>query len=386
MGRLIEGFWDCEYCGHKKIKGSVRECPNCGRHRDDNVKFYIDGLNYVDEQKAKTINRNPDWLCSYCDAFNSDDVQICPTCGASREDSERNYFEHRAIVDDRKSKELRVSDNNSEINDTKAVAYDHEKSDNKIYNRSMEADQQISKTRKRNINWKNIFRGAAISLAAVAIIALLICLFTPKVQNVTIQDFSWERQIDVEEYVTVDRSDWTLPAGARLKYSQQEIRSYEQVIDHYETKTREYTEQVLDHYETYVSGYKDLGNGYFEEIESERPVYRTETRTEEYQEAVYRDEPIYATKYYYEIDVWQHAFYETTSGNDKDPYWKELNLGEKQREGKRQESYYISVVNDEGEINKYEFEFSDWNLLSEGDIIQIKTNVFGKAEIVTDGD
>jgi hypothetical protein len=67
------------------------------------------------------------------------------------------------------------------------------------------------------------------------------------------------------------------------------------------------------------------------EIISQRPVYRTETKTETYQEPVYRDEPIYATKYYYEIDIWQYAFSYNTSGNDKDPYWKEFELEELQR-------------------------------------------------------
>ena len=96
-------------------------------------------------------------------------------------------------------------------------------------------------------------------------VVLLVMLFTPKVMDVEVQDFSWNRGINVEELVTVEESDWSLPAGARLKYEQPEIKGYTQVLDHYETKTRTYTEQVLDHYEEYVSGYRDLGNGHFEE-------------------------------------------------------------------------------------------------------------------------
>ena len=40
MGRIIEGVWDCVYCGATKIRGGLRECPQCGHPRDENVEFY----------------------------------------------------------------------------------------------------------------------------------------------------------------------------------------------------------------------------------------------------------------------------------------------------------------------------------------------------------
>ena len=45
-----------------------------------------------------------------------------------------------------------------------------------------------------------------------------------------------------------------------------------------------------------------MGNGYFEEETISTPVYETYYETEEYQEPIYRDEPVYAMKYYYDID------------------------------------------------------------------------------------
>ena len=65
----------------------------------------------------------------------------------------------------------------------------------------------------------------------------------------------------------------------------------------------------------------------------------TETKTETYQEPVYRDEPIYETKYYYEIDKWLHKEYIKTSGNDKEPVWGEYTLKDKERENGRTERY-----------------------------------------------
>jgi hypothetical protein len=372
-----------------------------------------DPHNYVDDETARTISRNPDWLCSYCDALNSDDVHECYVCAASREDSEKNYFENRAEIEARRAERERIiaaasgemnkshryqediyedvahTDNNTRSHDYKETT-SAESSTN--YNSSTTRDSGRNEAkhrtstghRMRSMPWGNIFKVGAGVLAAALIIACLFWIFTPKIQEVTIHDFSWERSINVEEYVTVKRDGWSLPADGRLLYSQQEIKTYEKVLDHYETKTRTYTEQVLDHYETYVSGYRDLGNGHFEEITSQRPVYRTETRTETYQEPVYRDEPVYATKYYYEIDVWQHAFYSKSSGNDKKPYWKEIELKELQREGGRSETYYIFVINKNGEEEKYAFDFDVWNSLEKGQEITIKTTIFGKAELVLD--
>ena len=89
------------------------------------------------------------------------------------------------------------------------------------------------------------------------------CL-APKVKNVTIDDLDWERTIDIEEVVTHNESDWSLPDDARLQYTKSEIQSYKDVLDHYETVTETKTRSVIDHYEE-KSSYVDLENGYFEE-------------------------------------------------------------------------------------------------------------------------
>ena len=401
MGRLIEGVWDCVFCGTDKIRGSERVCPCCGKTRGQDVKFYMDNpKNYVDEEIAKTINRNPDWLCSYCDSLNRDDLDECHSCGATKDDSAKNYFEHRAEVDKRraeKQKRLDALMNQEERND-KAGRSVHsqgrlsyiELEDNtppEPFKRTKERYQEdfpVQKTKKRNIPWKNILTGGAIALASILVIMLLISIFTPKVMDVNITEMNWTRSIAVETLTTVDESGWSLPSGARLHYSQQEIKGYEKVIDHYETKTRTYTEQVLDHYEEYVSGHRDLGNGYFEEITSSRPVYRTETRTETYEEPVYRDEPIYATKYYYEIDKWIHSYSSKSEGQKSDEmYWNVPTLQDKQREAGRTETCYISFIDEEGEKKTYTMDRAEWDILNIGDNVTIEV-VLGHAKIHVD--
>ena len=98
MGRLIEGLWDCPYCSTTRIGGSKRECPNCGKARGENTKFYMgtSEIHYVPDEKAASINRNPDWVCNYCNQLNSDNEEVCVSCGAPRTDENPTYFEHHA--------------------------------------------------------------------------------------------------------------------------------------------------------------------------------------------------------------------------------------------------------------------------------------------------
>jgi hypothetical protein len=89
---------------------------------------------------------------------------------------------------------------------------------------------------------------------------------------------------------------------------------------------------------------KDLGNGYFEEITSQRPIYETYYVTETYQEPIYRREPVYQTRYYYEIDKWIVIRHVTTNGTDKKPYWGNTALKADQREGDRSETFKILIL------------------------------------------
>lgn len=92
----IEALWDCIYCNSKAIGGSLQNCPNCGHTRGKEVKFYLPSdisiNNAVDESKH-SVSSGPDWLCSYCRAYNKSDITICKNCGASREKSDLNYFQ-----------------------------------------------------------------------------------------------------------------------------------------------------------------------------------------------------------------------------------------------------------------------------------------------------
>ena len=34
MGKIIEGLWDCPFCGNKRIRAGQKTCPDCGHPQD----------------------------------------------------------------------------------------------------------------------------------------------------------------------------------------------------------------------------------------------------------------------------------------------------------------------------------------------------------------
>ena len=358
MGKIIEGVWDCTYCNTDKIRGSIRKCPTCGRQRDDGVKFYIaDPKNYISDEAAANLNKNPDWLCSFCDGLNSDDNTTCYNCGASREDSELNYFQNREKKEREKAEREQAEIHVSNAND-------------------------IPKPQKPNKNWKKRLKVGLALFIVLAIIAGIVYACLPKKQEVVVESFEWERVLEVEEYKTVQESDWKVPSGGRVYDQREEIKEYKQVFDHYETKTRTYTEQVLDHYETVVVGHRDLGNGHFEEITERQPVYRTETKTETYQEPFYRQEPVYATKYYYDIERWVHKKDYKTSEKNHEPYWYDYKCAENERTQEKSATYNVVVKTEKGKTKKCELSYSEWAALKEGQTVTMKISMNGEAEII----
>ena len=88
MGVIVEMAWDCQYCKTKGNRGRDYVCPNCGKTRDESVKFYVPSNV---EEYNKPIEKGPDWFCSYCNSYNAFSRYSCKNCGSPR--SKRNYFD-----------------------------------------------------------------------------------------------------------------------------------------------------------------------------------------------------------------------------------------------------------------------------------------------------
>jgi len=340
MGKIIEGYWDCPQCGTQKIKGRFRYCKSCGRPRGKNVKFYmIEKDNYVDNPEK--ISKEPDWYCSFCQSLNPAAATTCESCGASQEDSDKNYFDLLEEAENEKKEKERLereienktTEIEDEMEDDVRSEYDFKNAKRNPYHNSNHNDNFP-------FNFQKIFAGLAAALTAILLVCGLVWLFTPKETVLKIQDKAWERSIEIEEYKTVRESDWHIPSGGRLAYTKSEIHHYDQVLDHYETVTEQKSERYISGYETVVTGHRDLGNGYFEEITSQQPIYDTRYWTETHEEPVYVSVPRYRDKYYYDIERWVHKTWKKSSGTTDDPYWPELDLkAETERSGAKKASY-----------------------------------------------
>jgi hypothetical protein len=221
---------------------------------------------------------------------------------------------------------------------------------------------------------------AAGALVVICLTAIAFLIFGGRESEATVDGFLWERTLDIEELQTVVEEDWQIPSGGRLLSQREAIHHYDQILDHYETRQREIEEQVQVGVEVYVCGQRDLGNGFFEDIECEEPVYETRYRTETFEEPIYRDEPVYQTLYSYDIDKWIVISSEVASGNDHSPYWPRANLEENQREGDTDEYYVVYFVDDEGEIHEWETTWQQWQRLEQGQQVVLKFNALGQVD------
>ena len=363
MSKLVMGYWDCPFCGSRGIRGDVVNCPSCGRARGD-VQFYMKDytegeireeneradVEYLDEEQAKYVSKNPDWYCSFCNSLNSDNAQFCGNCGASREDSESNYFQ---MLEKKKARE------------------------------AAEAAAQQGSQVPQKPSRKPLIVILAIVLAIVGIFVWMNGNKTAS--DLKVSALNWVRNINIEENRMYSESGWELPSGAEQTSSRNEIHHYDQVLDHYENVEVQRSRQVIDHYETYYT-YSDNGNGTFSEVPHERPVYGTEYYTETVRQPVYRSVPRYATKYYYNIWRWTPSRDVTASGDDHNAAWPEYTLAENEREGKRTEVYRFTVEHTNGKkaAETYRLDEGDWMNVNAGDDIYITAKRSGAEPYISD--
>ena len=363
MSKLVMGYWDCPFCGSKGVRGDVVNCPSCGRARGD-VQFYMkdyaegetreendrSDVEYLSEEQAKYVSKNPDWYCSFCNSLNSDNAQFCGNCGASREDSESNYFQ---MLEKKKARE------------------------------AAEAAAQSGNRPSQKPSRKPLVIILAILLVIVGIFVFMNGNKTAG--DLTVTALNWVRNINIEENRMYSESGWELPAGAEKTDAKKEIHHYDQVLDHYENVQVRRSRQVVDHYETYYT-YSDNGNGTFSEVPHERPVYTTEYYTETVKQPVYRSVARYATKYYYNIWRWTPSRDVTASGDDHNTAWPEVTLADNEREGQRSEAYRFTVEHTQKKkpSETYRLDENDWMNLNVGDQIYITAKRSGSKPYISD--
>ncbi len=337
------GRWDCNRCGHQGILGPKTECPNCGSDRPKEVQFYVaEAPKAVREDSiVQQAKAGVDWRCAYCGQNNAATTTICKDCGHTRAETDatlavRDYYTGDVPTTGKKKRREELA--------------------------------TAPPLRKKLLNKKGC---GIIALIALVVVGLIVYLGRSKEIVVTVEGFRWERQIATEQERLVEEEAWSLPSQGTLIRSFRDIHHYDKILSHYETRTR--SKQRATGTEQYVCGKRDLGNGYFEDKYCDRTIY--ETYEENYEEPVYRQEPVYRTKYRYSIYRWQKAPPLTAQGQDHDPQWPNTNAVDqdpRRRPTQKTGTYSITVRDEKGAQHEHALSFEQWQALEKGRELKAK--------------
>ena len=365
--RTVKAFWNCPYCDRTHIDGLIDYCPGCGRHKIDSTHYNLNINNIIEVSKeglkkagiihSETGEKRPDWKCDYCNSLNNWADTNCSSCGSLKSDSKSDYFGTKSVSDDKRytrdksvKHELCICESSPAIGSIKKP---------KLYTEMHYNDNRLRMN----------FKYAAIVFGIISLLVLLVYLFKPYDVQTEVDGFSWYRNINIEELNTYQYSDWSLPSNARLLYTNQEYRDE---VEEYEvqeevTKTRR---EIVDYDIDYELEYEDNGDGTYTEytVEVKTPIYEDVEYTEI--ETVTKTRPIKVlrTKYYYEIDKWEHDYSSKASGNDKNPYWNEnFTLNSDERIGSKTENYTINYTNGDTKDCNY----NEWMQTDLGDRVII---------------
>lgn len=331
------GRWDCKQCSYIGNLGPQTRCEKCGAPRPEDVAFYLseDSKIVDNSDKVREAKSGADWVCSFCNGHNKVTETICQSCGNDRD-----------ATDGDKSLKEKLSLYNQKPNKQKAPF-------------------KLSKGIKRVL----------LGIIAIVVLFAILAQFTSEI-NVTVTGFKWERSIEIEEYREVIEEDWQVPEDGEKIDTYRAIHHYNQIEDGIEIRTRTVQKQVGT--EKVKIGEKDLGNGYFEDIYEERPVY--EDVEETFEATKYKKIPVYKTKYKYAISRWKEAGKLNTSDNKKPAYWSEdsrLADESKFRVKKRNEKYFL-LLDDIDKSYTEEIRFELWDKTKLDDVlIAEKSSIFG---------
>lgn len=155
----------------------------------------------------------------------------------------------------------------------------------------------------------------SILVAAISIVVLLVTYRGHT--NAQVVQLTWQRKVDIQQYMTVQESDWNVPHGGR--------------------ETRRYS--ALHHYNHIYTGSTKVCSG----------TGKTRTCTSQ---AHYIDMPVYETKYDYDIDRWITVRTPERHGIGDNAVWpdvsdlKEGNALGCERAGTRYSAYTVHFTQD----------------------------------------
>jgi hypothetical protein len=277
---IREGKWKCAYCANINLGRDVA-CAQCGQPRGKDVTFFLEegAAEVTDQNLAELAQSGADWTCEFCSTNNRGKDTRCRQCGAER-GSSRSLQEKM-------------------VNQEGAAP-------------SSAAPPVAARSRRRPI----VVAGVVVAVLAVFVLVYFL-FFSATEKSAVLDRGQWQRSIAVEENKWVQHSDWenAVPRGAV-------------VLDSHREKYG--TEKVQTGTERRKTGQRDKGNGFFEDVYENVPVYA--------------ERDVYKNKVTYKIQEWVVT---RTLKNDGElgttPEWPAVVLSTVEREGKRTESAVLSL-------------------------------------------
>ncbi len=350
---IREGAWDCDVCGRVGNRGPEKHCAGCGHPRGEEVKLYLpeDAPELSEQAALDRALAGPDWSCEHCDGDNRADYEHCTGCGAPRgESAEREVIEHRTPV--------AASSARPEPRREVQPAADTPPPAPPSKKRRKELREKHRREKRKGCR-RPLVIGLALLAALVALIAW--CGRTSEA-TATVTGFAWERTIQVEKLLTVTEEALPsqVPPGARRLDAERE------------GATRTVTERVQVGTERVKVGVRDLGNGFFEDVYEDRPIYELRQR-----QVPVRGPPA-GGKVRYQIDRWQTVREAKASGGDRSPRWPDPALAAGERGGERAERLTVLLAATDGRRLRYRArDEAEWRRFAPGQEFLVEATASG---------
>jgi hypothetical protein len=314
-GKVYEMQWDCKFCGTTKLLGKThRFCPNCGGQQDPSWRYFPSDAEKVAVQDHVYVG--VDKVCPACQSVSGGAAEFCGNCGSPLDKAAAaQTLGQRKTGEGQEFSTESLKERQQAAQRPQAVAVEKPKSGgSKLW----------------------IILGV---IAVVVIGGILFTVFSTKTSSVYVSGFRWEREIRVESLQAVSgKSDCgSEPMGA---YS---IDRRREQVD---------TRSIPDG-ETCQRKQVDQGDGTFREEQ--------ECTTK------YREEPVYGDVCYYMVNTWNYSR-SLTSDGDKSlaVTWPQVSLNTGsclgcEREGGRDETYYVVFQGDGGKTFECPVPADEWN-------------------------
>lgn len=338
--KTYQMLWDCPACGTEKLLGlDHRFCPACGSPQDPEKRYFpSDAEKVAVEDHAFS---GADRSCGACDVPNSAKASHCVACGCPLDDAEE--------VARRKQRSGRGFEASERVEDAEDEHRERKRRE-ELQRRGIDPNEGETPPPKKSKT--PLVLGCVGVLGLGLAIFCALAMFWKKEAALAVADHSWERSVEVEQFKTVEESDWcdSVPSKGKVTKTKDKQRDTKKVPDGEDCTTVR----------------QDKGDGTFTETEK--------------CETVYREEPIYDAWCTYDIDKWVVVDTKQASGGLADsPVWPTVKTSSDTREGARKESYTVVLQDAEGERHRCDFPETKWASMAVG------SQYTGEVSVVTGG-